>query len=75
MFLGGDKDFNVPITGGEQMYQALRSLDVPTQLLIYPNQHHGLSLPSFTNDRYVRDLAWYDRYLKPGTVQAGSVRP
>ena len=24
LFLGGDKDFNVPLVGGEQMYQALQ---------------------------------------------------
>ena len=36
LFMGGDADFNVPITGGEQMYQALRSLNVPTELVIYP---------------------------------------
>jgi dipeptidyl aminopeptidase/acylaminoacyl peptidase len=75
LFLGGDKDFNVPVIGGEQMYQALRSLNVPTELIVYPNQHHGLSLPSFNYDRLQRYLAWYDRYLKPGTVQAGLVRP
>jgi len=75
LFLGGDKDFNVPVIGGEQMYQALRSLDVPTELIVYPNQHHGLSLPSFNYDRLQRYLAWYDRYLKPGMVQAGTVRP
>jgi dipeptidyl aminopeptidase/acylaminoacyl peptidase len=75
MFLGGDKDFNVPVIGGEQMYQALRSLNVPTQLIVYPNQHHGLALPSFNYDRLQRYLAWYDRYLKGTTVQAGSVRP
>ena len=23
LFMGGEKDFNVPIAGGEQMYQAL----------------------------------------------------
>jgi dipeptidyl aminopeptidase/acylaminoacyl peptidase len=68
MFLGGDKDFNVPVIGGEQMYQALRGLNVPTQLIVYPNQHHGLSLPSFNYDRYERYLAWYDRYLKGATV-------
>ena len=28
LFLGGEKDFNVPIAGGEQMYQALKSLGV-----------------------------------------------
>ncbi|MDB4877132.1 MAG: peptidase [Gemmatimonadetes bacterium] len=75
MFLGGDKDFNVPVIGGEQMYQALRSLNVPTQLIVYPNQHHGLSLPSFNYDRLERYLGWYDRYLKTGSVQAGAVRP
>jgi dipeptidyl aminopeptidase/acylaminoacyl peptidase len=75
LFLGGEKDFNVPVIGGEQMYQALRSLDVPTELIVYPNQHHGLSLPSFNYDRLQRYLAWYDRYLKPGTLQAGAVRP
>lgn len=75
LFLGGDKDFNVPLIGGEQMYQALRSLNVPTQLIVYPNQHHGLSLPSFNYDRLQRYLAWYDKYLKTGTVQAGSTRP
>ncbi|HVQ29471.1 MAG TPA: S9 family peptidase, partial [Vicinamibacteria bacterium] len=28
LFLGGEKDFNVPLVGGEQMYQALRSLGI-----------------------------------------------
>jgi len=53
----------------------LRSLNVPTELIVYPNQHHGLSLPSFNYDRLQRYLAWYDRYLKPGALQAGLVRP
>jgi dipeptidyl aminopeptidase/acylaminoacyl peptidase len=76
MFLGGDKDFNVPVIGGEQMYEALRSLDVPTQMVVYPNQHHGLSLPSFNYDRLQRYVAWYDRFLKANsTLQAGQVRP
>ena len=75
LYMGGDKDFNVPVIGGEQMYQALRSLNVPTELVVYPNQHHGLSLPSFNYDRLTRYLAWYDKYLKNTPVQAGVVRP
>lgn len=63
MFLGGEKDFNVPIAGGEQMYQALQSLGVPSQLVVYPGQFHGISRPSFVKDRYERYLAWYARYL------------
>lgn len=63
LFLGGEKDFNVPISGGEQMYQALKSLDVPTQMVVYPGQFHGISRPSFVKDRYDRYLAWYGKYL------------
>ena len=51
LFLGGEKDFNVPIAGGEQMYQALKSLGVETQLVIYPGQFHGLTMPSYERDR------------------------
>ena len=64
LFLGGEKDFNVPLVGGEQMYQALRSLNVPTQLVIYPGQNHGIARPSYQKDRMERYLAWYAKYLK-----------
>ncbi len=36
LYMGGTNDFNVPIIGGEQMYQALKSLHVPTELIVYP---------------------------------------
>ena len=65
LFLGGEKDFNVPIAGGEQMYQALRSLGVPTELVIYPGETHAIKRPSFVRDRLERYLAWFERYLKP----------
>ena len=62
-FLGGEQDFNVPIAGGEQMYEALRTLGVPTQLVIYPEQHHVFTRPSYIRDRLQRYLDWYGRYL------------
>jgi dipeptidyl aminopeptidase/acylaminoacyl peptidase len=63
LFLGGDKDFNVPIAGGEQMYLALRTLGIPTQLVIYPDQFHLFTRPSFLKDRAERFSAWYAKYL------------
>ena len=63
LFLGGDKDFNVPIAGGEQMYQALRTLGVPAQLIVYPGEYHVLTRPSFLVDRFERYLGWMERYL------------
>jgi dipeptidyl aminopeptidase/acylaminoacyl peptidase len=65
LFLGGDRDFNVPVQGGQQMYQALRSLGIDTQLIIYPNETHGIQRPTYQKDRLERYLAWYDKYLKP----------
>ncbi|MGH9728556.1 MAG: S9 family peptidase [Candidatus Acidiferrales bacterium] len=64
LYLSGDKDANVPMVGNEEMYEALRSLDVPTQLIIYPNEFHGIRRPSFQRDRYERYLAWYAKYIK-----------
>jgi dipeptidyl aminopeptidase/acylaminoacyl peptidase len=63
LFMGGDKDFNVPIAGGEQMYLALRTQGVPTQLVIYPEQFHLFTRPSFLVDRAERFIAWYAKYL------------
>ncbi len=63
LFMGGDKDFNVPIVGGEQMYFALRTLDVPAQLIVYPGQYHTLTRPSFLKDRLERVTAWFTQYL------------
>lgn len=64
LFLCGENDFNVPLLNTEQMYQALRSLGVPTELVIYPGQHHGLKKPSYIIDRYKRYLDWYAKWIK-----------
>jgi dipeptidyl aminopeptidase/acylaminoacyl peptidase len=64
LFLCGEKDFNVPLLHSEQMYQALKSRNVPTQLVIYPGQYHGIETPSYRVDRMQRYLDWYDRYLR-----------
>ena len=64
LFMGSQNDFNVPVAGAEQMYQALRSLGIPTELVIYPGQNHGLSVPSYIKDRLERYIKWFDKYLK-----------
>jgi dipeptidyl aminopeptidase/acylaminoacyl peptidase len=63
LFLGGDRDFNVPLVASEQMYEALRSVGTPAELVIYPGQTHVFTRPSFIRDRYRRWFDWYDHYL------------
>jgi dipeptidyl aminopeptidase/acylaminoacyl peptidase len=72
LFLGGERDFNVPVQGGQQMYQALRSLGVDTQLVIYPNEFHGITRPSYVRDRLERYVAWYDKYIKKAAAADAS---
>ena len=63
LFLVGEKDYNVPLIGSEQMYQALRHLNIPTELIVYPGENHSFSTPSYNKDVLERYLAWYDQYL------------
>ncbi len=67
LFMGGTKDFNVTLLNQEQMYEALRSQGLATELVIYPNQFHGFTRPSYILDRYHRWLAWYAKWLKPAS--------
>ncbi len=65
LIMGGDVDWNVPIQNSEQLYEALRRIGaVPTRLVVYPGQHHGIALPTYQKDRLQRYLDWYDRYVK-----------
>ena len=63
LFLVGEKDFNVPLIGSEQMYQALKYLSIPTKLIIYPGEFHSFSVPSYEKDVIDRYLKWYDKYI------------
>ena len=72
LILCGGNDVNVPTLNSEQLYQALRRLGVETELVIYPNQSHGIVKPSYQKDRYERYIAWYDEHLKAGGATAAA---
>jgi dipeptidyl aminopeptidase/acylaminoacyl peptidase len=64
LFMVGQNDFNVPSEGSEQMYAALKTLNIPTELIVYPGQFHGIGVLSYQADRFQRYLDWYAKYLK-----------
>ncbi|HET8866316.1 MAG TPA: S9 family peptidase, partial [Gracilimonas sp.] len=64
LWIGGAEDWNVPILGSEQMYQAMKRLGLETQLVVYPGEHHGISKPTFQKDRFERYLNWFSTYVK-----------
>jgi dipeptidyl aminopeptidase/acylaminoacyl peptidase len=64
MFQCAGDDDNVPCVGAQQMYQALKTRGVPTRLIVYPGQNHGLDVPSYLVHRMRSDIEWFDRWLK-----------
>ena len=68
LYMSGEKDFNVPTSGSEQMYQALKSVGTEAQLIVYPSQFHGLTLPSYLVDRWTRWGQWFESHLGPAPV-------
>jgi dipeptidyl aminopeptidase/acylaminoacyl peptidase len=64
LIMGGAVDWNVPVINGEQMYQSLRRLGIPTMLVVYPGESHEFQRPSFIKDRFGRNLAWFSHYVK-----------
>lgn len=64
LIMGGEVDWNVPILNSEQLYQALRRRGVETQLVVYPDQGHGIRVPTYQVDRYERYLSWYNEHVR-----------
>jgi dipeptidyl aminopeptidase/acylaminoacyl peptidase len=64
LFMGGEIDWNVPILGGEEMYEAMKSLGRETELVVYPGEYHAFKTPSHIKDRLERNLTWYAHYVK-----------
>ncbi len=60
----GGNDPRVPPTNSRALYRALRHyLNVPTQLVVYPGEPHGLTTHENRLAKIKWDLAWFDRYL------------
>ena len=64
LVMGGKEDWNVPVQNSEQLYQALKRRGVDTQLVVYPDEDHGIDRPSFRRDRWERYLDWYGRTVR-----------
>ena len=59
----GERDIEVPPTQSVEYWHALKAMNVPTSLVIYPDEGHGIRLPAHTQDLERRTLAWFGRYL------------
>ncbi len=60
----GENDARVPAAHAKTLHRALyRYLDVPTQLVIYPGEGHGLDSLKHRRAKLEWDAAWFDHYV------------
>lgn len=67
LVIHSENDLRCPIEQGEQVFVALKTLGVDTEMVRFPGEFHGLSREGRTDRRVARlnhILRWFDKYLK-----------
>ncbi|MFC5438327.1 prolyl oligopeptidase family serine peptidase [Rhodanobacter umsongensis] len=62
----GDRDAECPAPQSFEMWHALRAQNVPTSLVVYPNEGHHFVDPVHQRDVLQRALGWFAKYLPAG---------
>jgi dipeptidyl aminopeptidase/acylaminoacyl peptidase len=60
----GERDIECPAPQTQEFWHAMKAMGVPTSVMIYPGEGHGLREPEHLADAESRTLAWFDKYLK-----------
>src|SRR5438094_612550 len=60
----GERDAECPTPQSYEFWHALRTLGIPTQLVVHPGEGHLYLKPENQIDRLDRTVAWFDKYLK-----------
>ncbi|MFC4765493.1 S9 family peptidase [Dyella koreensis] len=61
----GDRDAECPAAQSLEFWHALRAQNVPTSLVIYPNEGHRFVDPAHQRDVLQSALNWFQKYLPP----------
>jgi dipeptidyl aminopeptidase/acylaminoacyl peptidase len=60
----GDSDGECPAPQSFEFWHALKTLGVPTELVVYPHEGHLFANPAHNRDVMERTIAWFNRYLQ-----------
>ena len=60
----GERDAECPASQSYEFWHALKTLGVPTKLIVYPSEGHMFIEPKHQVDRLEQTVSWFDKYLK-----------
>jgi dipeptidyl aminopeptidase/acylaminoacyl peptidase len=63
LLTAGLNDLATPPSQAQVLHTALRERGVDTQLVLYPEEGHGVQHPSALADQCARMIEWFDRHL------------
>jgi dipeptidyl aminopeptidase/acylaminoacyl peptidase len=66
LLTAGLNDLATPPSQAQVLHTALRERGVPTQLVLYPQEGHGVRHPPTVVDQCARMITWFDRHLSGG---------
>ncbi len=65
LVITGEKDFRIPYTQGLASFTALQRRNIPSRLLVFPDENHWVLKPQNSIQWHNEVFAWLDRWLKP----------
>jgi dipeptidyl aminopeptidase/acylaminoacyl peptidase len=69
LILHGEEDPQVPPQESQEFAAALKQAGKPFTYITYPHEGHGFQQREHRQDAYERELAFLNKYLKPGEAQ------
>ncbi len=67
LVITGEKDFRIPYTQGLASFTALQRRNIPSKLIVFPDENHWVLKPKNSIRWYDEVFGWMDRWLKPET--------
>jgi len=75
LIMHGEDDTAVDPRQSIEMFGYLQLNGVPSRLVLYPGEGHGINTPEHMRDYLTRELAWFDHYLLGDEEAEGALPP
>jgi dipeptidyl aminopeptidase/acylaminoacyl peptidase len=66
LVIHGERDYRIPYSQSLAMFNALQRRNIPSRLVIYPDENHWILKPQNSIQWYREVHGWLQRYLQPG---------
>ena len=70
LVITGEKDFRIPYTQGLAAFTALQRRDVPSRLLVFPDENHWVLKPKNSIQWYDEVFGWMEKWMGAGATSS-----